>query len=118
MHTQVAATLIDIEAELRTLSLWENEAPDEAALSSTQPFAVDTLTLPQWLQWIFIPIMRRLVTEQEPLPAKCGIVPMAEEYFRGQGLPIQGLLDALEDVDRLLCGESPDYSTHPDPRAN
>lgn len=109
MHTQVAATLMDIEGELRRLSLWEAEAPDEQALASTQPFALDTLTLPQWLQWIFLPTMQQLTEERRPLPAKCGITPMAEEYFRGQNLPITGLLDALETIDRLLCMDSPDY---------
>ena len=113
MHTEVAATLMDIEGELRNLSLWESAAPDADALGSTQPFAVDTLTLPQWLQWIFLPTMRRLIDERQPLPSKCGITPMAEEYFRGQNLPINGLLDALESIDRQLCVDAPEYSPHP-----
>lgn len=102
MHTEVAAVLIDIEAELRRLALWDATPPSAEDLASEQPFAVDTLTLPQWLQWIFLPTMYRLIDEKAPLPKKCGITPMAEEYFRGSALAISGLMQALGAVDRLL----------------
>lgn len=107
--THIAASLIDVEAELRGLRLWDSELPPSEALESQQPFAIDTLTLPQWLQFIFLPTMYRLIDEGAPLPSKCGIVPMAEEYFRGQAAPISGLLDALECIDELLSEESPAY---------
>jgi len=110
MHTEVAAVLIDIEAELRGLALWESRAPSEEELASTQPFAIDTMSLPQWLQWIFLPRMYALIETEGDLPPRCGITPMAEEYFRGKGLPIAGLLTALEEVDTLLSGEAPDYA--------
>lgn len=109
-NTQIAAVLIDIESELRGLSLWDEAPPSEEALASDQPFAIDTLTLPQWLQWIFLPTMYRLIEEGAVLPEKCGIAPMAEEYFRGRKLPINALLDALELVDTLLSGEPQEYT--------
>jgi uncharacterized protein YqcC (DUF446 family) len=39
-----------------------NKAPDQTppsteALASDQPFCVDTLTLPRWLQFIFLPTL-------------------------------------------------------------
>lgn len=110
MHIEVASVLIDIESELRQLSLWESEPPDSAALASTQPFAIDTLTLPQWLQFVFLPTMYELMESGEELPAKCGIAPMAEEYFRGKAAGVTRLIGTLEQVDELLCGETPDYS--------
>lgn len=110
MHTEVAAVLIDIEAELRQLRLWDEVPPDPRDLASTQPFAIDTLTLPQWLQFIFLPTMYRLIDEGASLPTRCGITPMAEEYFRGREVAIAGLLDALERVDELLSDGEPDYA--------
>lgn len=109
MHIAVASQLIDIEMELRRLSLWQDEVPSAEDLASTQPFAVDTLSLPQWLQFVFLPTMHTLVEERAPLPAKCGIAPMAEEYFRGDKRSITQLLAALEAVDELLTGAKPDY---------
>ncbi len=102
--------LIDIESELRRLSLWDDQPPSEQALASTQPFAVDTLSLPQWLQFIFLPTIYYLIDQEQPLPDKCGIAPMAEEYFRGSKLGVDPLLTALERVDCLLSAEAPDYT--------
>ncbi|QFU76948.1 YqcC family protein [Halioglobus maricola] len=102
MHTEIAEVLIDVEAQLRQLSLWEKIAPSTEALASTEPFCVDTLTLPQWLQFVFLPTIYRMLDEQSPLPEKCSIAPMAEEYFRGSELSVGGLVAALQRVDQLI----------------
>jgi uncharacterized protein YqcC (DUF446 family) len=108
MHTEVASLLIDIEAELRQLNLWDREPPAPEALASNEPFAFDTLTLPQWLQFIFLPTLYTMLEEQQPLPEACGITPMAEEFFRGSGLATGSLLKALARIDTLLSGDVPD----------
>jgi uncharacterized protein YqcC (DUF446 family) len=111
MNTAIAALLIDIEAELRTLGLWDKVPPPPAALASDQPFSIDTLTLPQWLQFIFLPTLYRLLEQGEPLPQRCGIAPMAQEYFRGMGLASAALEDVLLQMDEMLSvdegGEGP-----------
>ncbi len=101
----VAELLIDIEAQLRQLGLWEREPPPPQALASDQPFSVDTLTLPQWLQFIFLPTLHRLLAEGQPLPGRCGIAPMAQEYFRGLALASATLEQTLLKMDRILSGE-------------
>ncbi len=102
MRTDIAELLIDIESELRQLGLWGRIAPSATALASDQPFCVDTLTLPQWLQFIFLPTLYELLETDQPLPARCGIAPMAEEFFKGEGLPTQALEEALQRIDNLL----------------
>jgi uncharacterized protein YqcC (DUF446 family) len=102
MHTEVAAVLIDIEAQLRQLGLWDNIPPSTDALASNEPFCVDTLTLPQWLQFVFLPAVYQMVEQEQQLPARCGIAPMAEEFFRGSGLAIDQLVVALLHIDELL----------------
>ena len=95
MHTEVAAVLIDIEAHLRQLGLWDKIPPSTDALASDQPFCVDTLTLPQWLQFVFLPTLYGMLEQQQPLPGRCGIAPMAEEFFKGSGLATTDLVAAL-----------------------
>ena len=102
MHTEVAEVLIDIEAQLRQLGLWDKIPPSSEALASEQPFAVDTLTLPQWLQFIFLPTIREMIEVGQSLPDRCGIVPMAEEFFRDTGLACDELIVALTRIDQLL----------------
>lgn len=96
----VASLLIDIEHEVRVMGLWESEMPSAEALSSTEPFAIDSLCFPQWLQFIFIPKMLFLV-DQQSLPASCSIAPMAEEFF-AQSKNAVVLIRHLRAIDNLL----------------
>jgi uncharacterized protein YqcC (DUF446 family) len=102
MRTDIAEILIDIEAELRQLDLWGSSTPSSEALASIEPFCIDTLTLPQWLQFVFLPTLQRLLKEQQRLPERCGIAPIAEEYFSGSALNVAGLVYALRRIDTLL----------------
>ncbi len=106
MHTEVAEVLIDIEAQLRQLGQWQMERPTAEELASDLPFCVDTLTFPQWLQFIFLPTIYTLLEEGQTLPERCGIAPMAEEYFRGTGLGGGALVAALVRIDKLLSEEA------------
>jgi len=101
IYSEVAEQLLLLEAELRRLQLWAATPPAAEALASTQPFCVDTLTLPQWLQFIFLPRMRQLIEAEHPLPSECGIAPIAEEYFRTAGGG-EALIALLDDIDRRL----------------
>lgn len=108
MTTAVAELLIDIEAQLRIMDLWDSKPPPNAALASDQPFCFDTLTFPQWLQFIFLPRLYSLLDSGDPLPERCGIAPMAEEYFKDSGLPSSELEAALKQIDRLLSSRGED----------
>lgn len=101
-HIAVAEILMDVEKELRDLQLWEFELPSEEALASTQPFAIDTLTFPQWLQFIFIPRLYIMVEQRMPLPNVSGVKPMAEEYFQVLNSNSATLILHLERMDNLL----------------
>ena len=104
IQCKIAEVLIDIEAELRRLSLWQDEPPEASAMQSDQPFCIDTLSFAQWLQLVFIPTMYRLLDTDQALPDKCGIAPMAEEYFRGMELASGKLENVLTRVDQILSG--------------
>lgn len=99
---QVAEILVDLERELRRLGLWESQRPEPEKLASRMPFAVDTLTFPQWLQFIFLERMELLLSTGQTLPGKSQISPMAEEYFKEAGLDGAGLVILLDRFDRLM----------------
>ena len=103
---EVADLLLELERELRALDLWESERPTPAQLASQLPFAIDTLTFPQWLQFIFIERMGLIVSQGSPLPKVSGIKPIAEEYFKQAGLPGDQVILLLERFD-LLVGVDP-----------
>ncbi|MBE0485219.1 YqcC family protein [Marinobacter sp.] len=101
---RVTDSLLQIEIELRRLDVWASVSPPEAAFQSAEPFCLDTMSFPQWLQFVFLQKMKVLIESGHPLPSVSGIAPMAEEYFRGQQLSGRGLVQALEEMDRLLSG--------------
>lgn len=99
----VAQQLLLIERELRVLGLWASVPPSPVALASAEPFCVDTLEFEEWLQWIFLPRMKVILEEGQPLPSVSGIHPMAEVVYRER--PAGGLLAALLEFDRLIANE-------------
>ncbi len=98
----IGAYLIDIEADLRQLNLWQEAPPPGAALASREPFCFDTLTFPQWLQFVFIPRMYVLIEVGQSLPESCGIAPMAAEYFADSDLFVRPLLTHLASLDGYI----------------
>ena len=102
MRDQLNLLLQSLEVELRAQGRWDHEAPDQSALRSTQPFAVDTLNFDQWLQWILLPRLQELLLLQLPLPDNCAIRPMAEEVY-GQGDPGGArIVLIVAEIDALL----------------
>lgn len=102
---ELAVLLIDVEAQLRQLGLWQQESPSPQALASTQPFCIDTLSFVQWLQFVFLPRMASLLQNQQALPSECDIAPLAREYFKGQKRASLPLEAALAAIDRVISGQ-------------
>lgn len=102
MRDQLSELLKALEAELRSQGRWDVEPPADAALRSTQPFAVDTLSFDQWLQWILIPRLHELLVLQMPLPASCAIAPMAEEVYEQGDSGAARIILIITDIDLLL----------------
>ncbi|MEJ2766634.1 YqcC family protein [Photobacterium sp. MCCC 1A19761] len=100
-YHQCQALLTALEAALRQAGVWETDAPTPTALASTAPFAVDTLTGGQWLQWIFLPRMNALVSAQAPLPDQFVISPYLEEALNGHA-GCDAVLAVTRQLDALL----------------
>ena len=101
-HKALAQALFALERELRELDLWQSQQPPVSALASTQPFAVDTLEFYQWLQFLFIPRLMRLVEHRSPLPDTCAVAPMAEEFFHPRAETGEEVIAVLERIDWLI----------------
>ncbi|MGE1177780.1 YqcC family protein [Pseudomonas sp. BW7P1] len=102
--SKVADQLLLIERELRAQGWWDEVQPSVEALSSVEPFSVDTLEFEQWLQWIFLPRMKVILEQDLPLPKASGIQEMAQMVFaqrnlQGQDRQLQVL---LKEFDLLI----------------
>ena len=80
----VADVVERIAREMRRNDLWEEQAPSDRRMASTQPFCCDTLHFHQWLQWQFLPRMNDILDQEKALPENSAILPYAEEFLPGQ----------------------------------
>ena len=103
-RSAIAAQLIDLEAALRQLDLWSDTPPSQEAMSSEQPFAMDSLEFEEWLQFIFLPNLYEVLGSGSALPESCAIAPMAEETVGKKTLPTEALMSTLRELDRLITG--------------
>ena len=101
---QVVDQLMLIERELMVLGWWDAQAPSVEALSSREPFCVDTLSFEQWLQWIFLPRMKQMIEQGESLPKVSGIREMGDMAFMDRLPEANRLLGLLGAFDRLISG--------------
>ena len=104
---QLLADLLSaLEGELFALKLWQINRPSELALASVEPFAIDTLSFPEWLQFIFIEKMTQLLQLGLALPNAMAITPMATEYFKVLPINSDGLITVIRDIDLVINEKS------------
>ena len=99
MKKQLEKLLNELQQELILQGFWQSVAPSESALASTEPFAIDTLSPCEWLQWIFIARLRDLLAQNQKLPSVLQISPYLAEALpsekRESILVITKKIDAL-----------------------
>ncbi|MFP3518704.1 YqcC family protein [Pseudomonas sp. SIMBA_077] len=98
----IAEQLLLIERELRAQGWWDEASPNAEALSSVEPFSVDTLDFHQWLQWIFLVRMKQILEQDLPLPNASGILEMAETVYADEPQKSLELRAALKKFDQLI----------------
>ena len=99
---QMRELLAALELALLDAGWWGDTPPDAAALASTEPFCVDTLTFSEWLQWVYIPKMHAWMAREQALPERSGLLPIAEEAWRGSAANTDGLLLVMRALDGLV----------------
>ena len=102
LEQQTYQLLNELTMLLKLQSLWQSHQPNSCDLSSTAPFCCDTLAFEQWLQFIFIPKIQMMITEQVSLPESIALRPMAEESFKHLGSASSELINVLTKIDQLL----------------
>ncbi len=102
-HSKINACLDAVEAQLRALGYWQGPAgrPAEEAFLSQLPFCLDTMELPQWLEYVLLVKLREMLAAGSELPSRLAVAPMAQEYWRGHWGEHRNLIAALRELD--LC---------------
>lgn len=101
-HNKLLEVLNAISKEMTLKGLWQSTAPSNEALSSTQPFCVDTLTFCEWMQWIMLPKLEKMAKSGAALPSKSDMFSMAEEAFKRVEVDTKMLLSLVLKLDHCL----------------
>lgn len=102
---KIRQLLVLLENSLRESELWSAEEISEDKLASKVPFCANTLTYPEWLQFVFIRKMQTLVDVEAELPSASGLFPMAQVYFGREIFRYRELAGILLKLDRTLGEE-------------
>ncbi|RKQ96320.1 uncharacterized protein YqcC (DUF446 family) [Kushneria sinocarnis] len=102
-YQQLAVALERLESSMRAGDLWRQERPPEEAFKSAEPFCIDTMTLPQWLRFVFCARLRESIEHGSALPQQSQVAPAAELQLQGlstgRRVPV---LESLHDIDHVL----------------
>ncbi|WP_025732055.1 YqcC family protein [Carnimonas nigrificans] len=104
-RTELSEALTRLEAAMRAAGIWKEEVPTPEAFASREPFSLDTMSLPQWLRYVFIARLRVMLSEGQPLPVSSSIAPAAQVYLpqlsEGARMPV---VQTLQEIDDLISG--------------
>ena len=99
-HKKVEILLIKLEQNLREAMLWSGSTPSVKALQSKLPFALDTMSFEEWLQFVFIPKMSVIINSKSILPDHIHLFPMAEQSFGAVNNKC-GLMQVIKQIDSM-----------------
>lgn len=102
MAHEIHSQLQQIQHVLMQLDLWAAAPPPPSAFESDAPFCIDTMSLAQWLQFVFLPRMQALLDMGAVLPTNVAISPLAEEVYKEEITRYQPLIDALKVLESTL----------------
>ncbi|AUH02610.1 YqcC family protein [Pectobacteriaceae bacterium CE70] len=106
VEIQLRQALFETERVLKESPFWQSSPPDSTAFNSAEPFCIDTMRPEQWLQWVLLPRMHRLLDSNAPLPSRFSLLPYFEEALDDTLEGVKPLLFELGRLDVLLSGQS------------
>lgn len=101
-YARVSAQITAIEAEMKRIGFWQNEPLQAEQYNFRVAFAGDTMAFPQWLQFVFIPNVRRIVETRNTFPASSQVSAYAVREFDTYREDSSQLVTLLHDFDKLF----------------
>src|SRR5579859_1242260 len=104
LQHSVAHYADQIEAEMRSIGLWQDKPLEPKQLRFKEAFAMDTMTFAQWLQFIFLVRVREAVASNE-FPSSSSVGTQAVREFDGDP-DADRLITLLSEFDALFDHEA------------
>jgi len=97
----VAAKADEIEQEMKRVGLWQEKPLAPEQYNFTSAFGMDTMSFDQWLQFVFLPRVREIISTRSKFPVSSSVGAQAVREF--DGYPnAERLITLLSEFDRLF----------------
>lgn len=97
----ISNLLTDLKVAMQQDNLWCETVPTPEQLQSTQPFAIDTLTIEQWLQFVFLEKMATILAHGQ-LPSALCLSPVVVESFQQRRISAVRTVAVIAKIDGLF----------------
>jgi dTDP-4-dehydrorhamnose 3,5-epimerase len=102
IHTKIQNKIEEIETEMKQIGFWSKDRINIDPTQCREAFCADKLeTYDQWLQFVFIPNVRKAISEKSTLPSKSQVGIQAMREFEGME-DADELVRLLNDFDRIV----------------
>lgn len=91
----------EIEAELKRLGRWMETPLHDECFINMGAFGSNTMSFEQWLQFVLIPRLEKIVEEKSEFPTESNLAPYSIRYFDGD-YNSASLQDILYSLDQLI----------------
>ncbi|HEY1923516.1 MAG TPA: YqcC family protein [Tepidisphaeraceae bacterium] len=100
----VASRIDEIEAEMRRMGVWQSQPLTPEQLNFKEAFGMDVLALEQWLQFIFIPNVRKIIATKGKFPSGSQVADQAyrEWVMWGSRTDVEPLIQLLRQFDSMF----------------
>jgi len=97
----VRERLDEVIAAMQREGAWDMPRPADDAFVDMGPFGQETMAFVQWLRWVFVPSVERLVASEGPWPSQSDVSVRATR--EGDTDPVvSALVPALAHFDALF----------------
>ncbi len=100
-NRRIRMKIYEIEAEMKRIGMWSGTPLPKEAFKDMGAFGMNTMTFGQWLQFVFIPNVRKLLETNGPWPDQSRVGVMAVREFDGIPEAVR-LIELLTEFDGIF----------------
>lgn len=103
-HNALENKVNELELEMKKLGYWSHKSKAVDVKTITEPFGMGQITFEEWLQYVFIPNVRKIIEEKGKLPEESNLGYAAfKNYEYMDDMPeTRNLASILREIDEII----------------
>lgn len=97
----VSERLAAVVQSMKDAGVWETQRPPDSAFEDMGAFGMNSMPFTDWLRWVFVPNVERLITSNGPWPTSSQVSAKAAREGDTDEV-VSSLVPALSAFDQLF----------------